>query len=338
MPDRLAEAAQILADTIVVDTLGGAVVHPTPHVTSDTYEENLVRCGFSALHVTLVSEPSYTPTWEQVQHALYENLLHFAMSPKLRHIERVEHLYEAKRNGQLGVILGIQSPSCIGHERERLRLLHKLGLRSLQLTYMERNLLGDGCLEPENRGLTHFGMQVVRECNRLGILVDCAHVGIRTTLDAIAESAKPVVISHTAIRAITDNPRCVTDDQMKAVAAKGGVIGITTYAPFIRNDRPPTLDDYLDHFDYAIGLVGPGHVSFATDWFDGKTKTNWATPWYYPEVTRGSRYGALGLTGFSQRSELPNVVVGLLNRGHRAADVGNILGGNYIRVLKDVWQ
>ena len=169
MPDRLAEAAQILADTIVVDTLGGAVVHPTPHVTSGTYEENLVRCGFSALHVTLVSEPSYTPTWEQVQHALYENLLNFAMSPKLRHIERVEDLYEAKRNGQLGVILGIQSPSCIGHERERLRLLHKLGLRSLQLTYMERNFLGDGCLEPENRGLTHFGMQVVRECNRLGI-------------------------------------------------------------------------------------------------------------------------------------------------------------------------
>ncbi len=82
MPDRLAEAAQILADTIVVDTLGGAVVHPTPHVTSGTYEENLVRCGFSALHVTLVSEPSYTPTWEQVQHALYENLLQFRDEPE----------------------------------------------------------------------------------------------------------------------------------------------------------------------------------------------------------------------------------------------------------------
>jgi hypothetical protein len=110
---------------------------------------------------------------------------------------------------------------------------------------MERNWLGDGCLEPENKGLTHFGMQVVRECNRLGILIDCSHVGQQTTLDAIRHSEKPVVILHTAIRAITENPRCVTDEQMKAVADKGGAIGITTFSPFIRTDRQPSLDDYL---------------------------------------------------------------------------------------------
>jgi membrane dipeptidase len=184
-----------------------------------------------------------------VQLAIYENLLNFEMSPKVRHVEKVDDIFEAKRNGQLGVILGIQSPSCLGQQRERLRLLHKLGLRSLQLTYMERNFLGDGCLEPENRGLTHFGIQVVRECNRLGLLIDCSHVGIRTTLDAVEHSSAPIVISHTAVRALTDNPRCVTDEQMKAVAARGGVIGMTTFAPFIRTDRRPTLDDYLDHFD-----------------------------------------------------------------------------------------
>ena len=338
MTEGFAEATRILAESIVIDTLGGAVVHPTPHVASGTYEESLLGHGWNVLHVTLVSEPSYTPTWEQVQHAIYENLLNFAMSPRLRHIEHVDDVYEAKRNGQLGVILGIQSPSCVGSERERLRLLHKLGLRSLQLTYMERNLLGDGCLEPENRGLTHYGMQVIRECNRLGILIDCAHVGVRTTLDAVDASAKPIVISHTAIRSLTDNPRCVTDAQIKAVAAKGGVIGITAYAPFIRIDRRPTLGDYLDHFDYVIDLVGADHVSFATDWFDGKTKTNWATPWYYPEVTRGARYGALGLEGFSDRSQLRNVVVGLLERGLRAVDIGKILGGNYLRVLGDAWE
>jgi membrane dipeptidase len=338
MIDRRAEADRILKDAIVVDTLGGAVVHPTPQVATGTYEERLVGQGWNALHVTLVSEPSYTPTWEQVQQAIYENLLNFEMNPKVRHVERVEDLFDAKRNGQLGVILGIQSPSCVGHQRERLRLLHKLGLRSMQLTYMERNLLGDGCLEPENRGLTHFGMQVIRECNRLGILVDCAHVGIRTMLDAVEHSARPLVVSHTAIRAITDNPRCVSDEQMKAVAAKGGVVGITAYAPFIRNDRPPALADYLDHVDYAIDLIGAAHVSLATDWFDGKTKTNWATPWYYPEVTRGSKYGALGLDGFSQRSELPNVVAGLLARGHGPSEIGDILGGNFIRVLKEVWK
>ncbi len=339
MQERLAEAHELLKDAIVVDGLGGAVVHPTPPAPpGGTYEESLVGWGWNVLHVTLVSEPSYTPTWEQGLLAVYENLLNFEMSPMVRHVETVDDIFEARRRGQLGVILGTQSPSLIGAQRERLRLLHKLGLRSLQLTYMERDLLGDGCLEPENRGLTHFGIQVVRECNRLGLLIDCSHVGIRTTLDAVGHSAGPIVISHTAVRAITDNPRCVTDEQMKAVAARGGVIGMTTFAPFIRTDRRPTLDDYLDHFDYAIGLVGADHVSFATDWFDGKTKTNWATPWYYPEVTRGTRYGALGLDGFASRAELPHVVAGLLARGHGADAVRKILGGNFIRVLKEVWK
>jgi membrane dipeptidase len=336
--DRRAEARQILNDAIVIDALGGAVVHPTPHVANGTYEGNLVRDGWTALHVTLVSEPSYTPTWEQVQRAIYENLLHFAMNHGVRHVERVDDLRAAKRDGQLGVILGLQSPSCIEGERERLRLLHKLGLRSLQLTYMERNRLGDGCLEPENRGLTHFGMQVIRECNRLGIVVDCSHVGVQTTLDAAQASRQPIVISHTAVRALTDNPRCVTDEQMKAVAATGGLVGITAYAPFIRYDRRPTLDDYVDHFDYVADLVGVDHVGFATDWFDGKTKTNWATPWYYPEVTRGTAYGALGLEGFAARADLPNLVAKLLERGRGAADIAKILGGNYLRVLEAVWQ
>jgi membrane dipeptidase len=216
--------------------------------------------------------------------------------------------------------------------------MYKLGLRSLQLTYMERNLLGDGCLEPENRGLTNFGMQIVRECNRLGILVDCSHVGHQTTLDAIRESKKPIVISHTAVRAIVDNPRCVTDQQMKAVAEKGGTIGITTFSPFIRRDQMPTLDDYLDHFDYAIKLIGEDHVTFATDWFDGKTKTNWATPWFYPEVTQGKKYGGLGLTGFSKRAELTNVIEGFRKRGYSDQRISKLLGGNFIRVLQEVWK
>jgi membrane dipeptidase len=337
-PDRIAEARRILKEAIVIDTLGGAVVHPTPYVAEGTYEETMVAQGWNVLHACLVSEPSYSPTFEQLLGAVYENLLNFEMSPKVRHVEKVEDILEAKKNGQLGVIFGVQNSSWIGSERERIRILYKLGLRSLQLTYMERNLLGDGCLEPENRGLTNFGMQVVRECNRLGILVDCSHVGHQTTLDAAKLSQKPIVISHTAVRAITENPRCVTDEQMKTVAEKGGTIGITTFSPFIRTDRQPTLDDYLDHFDYAIKLIGDDHVTFATDWFDGKTKANWATPWYYPEVTQGKKYGGLGLVGFSQRSELVNVVDGMLKRKYTPERIRKLLGGNFIRVLKEVWK
>jgi hypothetical protein len=123
MQEHLAEAREILKDAIVIDTLGGAVVHPTPSVTEGTYEEAMVGDGWTALHTTLVSEPSYTPTWEQVQRAIYENLLNFEMSPKVRHVEQLQDFYEAKKNGQLGVIFGIQSPSCFGQERERIRIL-----------------------------------------------------------------------------------------------------------------------------------------------------------------------------------------------------------------------
>lgn len=336
--DSLSHARQILTQSITIDTLGGAVVQPTPHVPDGSYGDMMVRHGWNVLHACLVSEPSYSPSFHRLQMAVYENLLNFEMCSDVRHIERVDDILEAKRNGQLGVIFGVQNSTWIEQERERIRILYKLGLRSLQLTYMERNWVGDGCLEPENRGLTNFGMQVVRECNRLGIVVDCSHVGIRTTLDAVKCSRDPIVISHTAVRAITENPRCVTDEQMKAVAAKGGTIGITTYSPFIRSDRQPTLDDYLDHFEYAFDLVGEDHVTFATDWFDGKTKVNWATPWYYPEVTQGKTYEGLGLVGFQSRSELVNVVQRMLQRGYSVTRIGKLLGGNFMRVLRTVWK
>src|SRR5215471_5115006 len=122
-PEIRAQAQQILKEAIVIDTLGGAVVHPTPYVAEGTYEERMVSQGWNVLHACLVSEPSYSPTFEQLLSAVYENLLNFEMSPKVRHVEKVEDIFEAKRNGQLGVIFGVQNSSWIGQERERIRLL-----------------------------------------------------------------------------------------------------------------------------------------------------------------------------------------------------------------------
>ena len=333
-----ATAREIIDKSIVIDTLGGAVVHPTPHVDEGTYEENVVSYGWTAMNACLVSEPTYNATWEEVLAAIYENLLYFEISPKVRFVETVDDLLEAKRQKQLGVFFGLQSGSCLEQDRKRLRLLHKLGLRVLQLTYMERNFIGDGCLEPENRGLTHYGIQVVRDCNNVGVLVDCSHVGIQTTLDAAHHSAKPIVVSHTAVRAIADNPRCVTDEMMLAVARKGGTIGITPYAPFIRIDRTPTLDDYVDHFDYAIKLIGEDHVTLATDMFDGKTKVNWVTPIFYPEITKGAQYGTRRVQGFNKKSNLIDLVEAFVRRGYKPATIEKILGANFLRVLREVWK
>ncbi len=338
MNEATTSARKIIDQSIVIDTLGGAVVHPTPYVAEGTYEEHVVSYGWTAMNACLVSEPTYNATWEEVLAAIYENLLYFDISPKVRFVEKVDDLLEAKREGQLGVFFGLQSGSCLEQDRKRLRLLHKMGLRVLQLTYMERNFIGDGCLEPENRGLTHFGIQVIRDCNNLGVLVDCSHVGIQTTLDAARHSAKPIVVSHTAVRAIADNPRCVTDEMMLAVAKKGGTIGITPYAPFIRTDRTPTLDDYIDHFDYAVKLIGEDHVTLATDMFDGKTKVNWVTPIFYPEITKGAQYGTRRVQGFNKKSNLVDLVEGFQRRGYKPATIEKILGANFLRVLREVWK
>lgn len=337
MPDRAAEARDILKEAIVIDGMGGSIVHPTPYVAEGTYEEQLVGHGWTAMYSTLVSEPTYTPSYDEVLKAVSENLNYFDMSPRARLVEKAADIVEAKKNGQLAVILGLQSPSFIDQDRSRVRILHKLGLRILQMTYMERNYLGDGCLEPENRGLTHFGKQIVRECNRIGVVVDCAHVGINTTIDTARESRQPILISHTAVRAIVDNPRSVTDEQIKEVAQRGGVIGITPLGALIRTDRAPTVDDYVEHFDYVIRLVGPDHVGFGTDIFDGKTKGNWVTPWYYPEVTGKSTYGNRRVEGFSRKADLPNLVEAFLRRGYDRPLILKLLGGNFLRVFRQVW-
>jgi membrane dipeptidase len=336
--DASTQARDILKEAIVIDGMGGSVVHPTPHVPEGTYEERLVGYGWTAMNSTLVSEPSYTPTYEETLKAVNENLLYFDMSPKARFVERAADIVEAKRNGQLGVILGVQSPSFIDQDRSRVRILHKLGLRILQMTYMERNYLGDGCLEFENRGLTHFGVQIVRDCNRLGIVVDCAHVGIQTTIDTARHSAKPILISHTAVRAMVDNPRSASDEQVREVATRGGVIGITPLATLIRSDRQPTVDDYVNHFDYVVNLVGEDHVGLGTDMFDGKTKANWVTPLYYPEVAGKSTYSNRRVQGFSAKSDLPNLVDAFLRKGYGRERILKILGGNFLRVFQEVWR
>ena len=338
MSEHLSEAKSILREAIVIDGLGGAVVHPTPYVSQGTYEQSLLGFGYNALNVTLVSEPTYTPTFDHVLKAIHENLVNFEINPSALHVEKASDIVKAKKDGKLGVIFGLQSASCLDQDRNRVRILHKLGLRILQLTYMERNFLGDGCLEPENRGLTHFGIQIVRECNRLGLLVDCAHVGIQTTLDAARHSQQPIVISHTAVRALADNPRCVTDDQLKAVAERDGVVGITPYAPLIRIDQQPTIEDYINHFDYAIKLIGEDHVAFATDMNDGRTKVNWITPWYYPEMTKGADYVTRRTIGFTKKADLVNVVAGFIKRGYSSDRIKKLLGGNFLRVMQTVWK
>lgn len=337
------QAQAILDNSIVIDGLGGSLIYPSPRALNGTeYVQALGEAGVTALNVTMVSEPGYNSELGETLHAFFFNYRLIETNPnRLILIESAADIERAHAEGKTGVILSLQSAWVLGIDRTLVTILHKLGMRILQLTYMERNTLGSGCFEPVDLGLTSFGKQVVREMNRVGMVVDLSHGGYKTTMDAIATSQDPCVFTHANVRKLTDHPRNLQDDQIKACAERGGVIGLTPYAAY-NEPSPgvrPTLENYLDHLEYAIDVAGIDHIGLGTDFFEGKTAATWLTNSIYPEFK--SDYATVNsrrAVGFENIMELPNVVNGLLKRGFSEEDIRKVLGGNFLRVFRQVWR
>lgn len=264
------------------------------------------------------------------------------MPDRVHIVESASDLDSSEHDGKLRILLGFQGAEPLDRNYHMLAVFHKLGVRIIQLTYNEGNLLGSGCLEPVDHGLTHLGIQYVRDMNRLGMLVDLTHVGERTSLDAIEHSADPVVFSHSNPKAIRDNPRNLTDEQMKAVAARGGVVGLATFADFVADTTQgqPTMDHYIDNISYAADLIGIDHVGIGTDimdtagpagiWWNNNTKRR------YPEICGAMDEHMHGIEDFHLWDEFPNATQALRTRGFAEDDIRKIVGGNFLRVLKQV--
>jgi membrane dipeptidase len=276
--------------------------------------------------------------------------------PKVEIAWSVEVIERCKREGKLAAIIGCQNSRFLGTELTNVEVFARLGMRVVQLTYNERNAVADGCLEPENAGLSFFGRKLIRELNACGIVVDLSHCGERSSLDAIEVSVHPVIFSHAGLRAMVDNPRTITDAQVRAVAARGGVVGVSSFPTFNWRGGPtrPSLDDFLDALDHAINLVGIDHVGVGTD--------HVAEPGGYPQWLRdyfarqyddyspqkagiNARYRELTagisredqLEGFGGMHDMPRLTEGLLRRGYKDEDVQKVLGGNFMRIFRTVW-
>jgi membrane dipeptidase len=268
-------------------------------------------------------------------------LARFDRDRDLIHVRTVDDVYRAKREGKLGVGFHFQNSRPVEHDLGLLVVLHRLGLRVMQLTYNEKNQVGDGATERTDAGLSKFGVKMVEGMNRLGILVDCSHVGYRTTMDAMEVSKVPVVFSHSNAHTVFPSKRNIKDDQIKALAKSGGVIGMNGFPGFVSKDsfvdktRGPTLEQLLDHVDYIAKLVGTDHIGVGLDYSIGtpegyrrygyETDTYPEPPWHYPR-------------GIDDISMLPNFTKGLVARGYSESDVRKILGENFIRVFKQVWK
>jgi membrane dipeptidase len=191
---------------------------------------------------------------------------HIAANPtRLAKAVTVADLDRAADAGAIGLVYYTQNATPLGDEVERLDELHRRGVRIVQLTYNTRNLLGDGCLERTNAGLSRFGVEVVERMNAMRMLVDVSHCGEGTTLDGIAASKAPVAITHAGCAAVYAHPRNKSDAVLRAMADRGGVIGIYQINPYLGAKERNTLDDYLAHVDHAVNVAGIDHVGIGSD-------------------------------------------------------------------------
>jgi len=248
-------------------------------------------------------------------------------------VDKAADIGAARQSGKLAVSFNFQGSNGLGGDPAMLEVYHSLGLRQLILSYNSRNAAGDGCHEPADGGLSSYGRRLVAEMNRLGILVDCSHMGVRSSLEAIDVSSEPVVFSHSNARSVWNHERNITDEQIAACAARGGMIGVNGVGLFLGpNDASP--DTFVGHVDHIVQQVGIDHVGLGLDlvYFEDTMYRIFAeSPSLFPAGYPDPPWN------FLQIESLGDVVEGLLQRGYCDDDVRKFLGLNFLRTASRVW-
>lgn len=340
-------------EAIVIDGLGGPgglSTEPDAALTEqeikDTHES-----GVTCAHITVGSVGTTAPDTAFMNTVLGIAFWEREIDRKpdvLSRVRTVSDIGKAKKARRTGLIYGVQDGVAFETDLSRLESLHSLGLRVVQPTYNRRNLLGDGCLEPANAGLSRNGVTAIERMNELGILVDLSHCGRQTAADAIRVSKKPVAFTHTGCQALADHPRNRTDAELRAVAEKGGVSGIY-FMPYLSEGRQPTAADVVRHLEHMVQVAGEDHVSIGTDGnisptvVDDKFKEAFATntrerreagiaaPWETEE-------GYLFAAELNTPRRLATLAKMLADRRHSATRIEKILGGNLMRVFRETWR
>jgi membrane dipeptidase len=306
------------------------------------YYERIKTGGVDAEVITAAYEDNFESAVRKIDaivNTVEKNPERFSMAYNTQDIRRI------KKQGKVAIILGFQDTKPIGEDLAFLRTFHRLGVRMMQLTYTGGNMIGDGCGERTNRGLTFSGIELVEEMNRLGVIVDLGHCGDATTMDGIKYSRKTPTISHANVRALCNTMRNKTDEQIKALAARGGVMGFTPLPGFVHKERKPTAEDLLNHIEYVIKLVGIDHVGIGLDFIEKMQDTKTIFP--ASLIWRTRRPDVFGTAhdftdtpyaeGIESVSKLPNLTRGLVAKGYSDEDIRKFLGENFLRVFKENW-
>jgi membrane dipeptidase len=321
-------------DTLVMDAMGELRME---------YDAALIRdmlaSGLDSITITLCDpKPVGAEALELAIDSLLQHDRYLAAKPgffvKATSVADVDR---ARREGKMAVFYLFQNSVQFGRDLDRVDLFHRLGLRSCQLTYNDRNDAGAGCWE--EGGLTPFGRQLFERMNTRRMLLDLSHANMQTMADAIAASKAPAIISHTACMAVHPNRRNTTDENLRALARRGGVVGVCQMRPFLTAKKTDNLHAYFDHILHAINVAGIEHVGIGSDRDHRVIRLDAA---YLAELKReeGSQVVDDELPYFIDELNGPRrmevVADGLAKRGLSARDVERVLGGNLLRLYQDV--
>jgi len=281
------------------------------HVDLPRLKEGGVKVQVFAIYV----ESKYNP-WCSLERCLelYDYFLR-TMEDNQEEIElahSLKEIYSIYQKGKIAAFLSVEGGEVLQGRLEVLRVLYRLGIRILTLTWNHRNQLGDGVYEKvTGGGLTRFGRKVVKEMNRLGMIIDVSHLSEPGFWDVLELSEYPVMASHSNAATLCPHPRNLSDRQLKALGEKRGMVGVN-FCPSFVSDENPKLKVLLDHIDHIVNLIGIEHVGIGSD-FDGIDQA---------------------VEGLEDISKITNITSGLINRGYEERDIKKIWGENYLRLFK----
>lgn len=337
---------------IVIDGLGGPgnsfsdTNSPLPAAQVD----DVMQSGLTCVHLSILpvgTTPPDSAFAQAVREIGYWEAQIDHNSEVLARVRTAADIKSAKEARLTGLVYGFQDAVAFETDLTRLDVFHRLGIRVIQPTYNRRNLLGDGCLEPANAGLSLTGVEAIERMNELGILVDLSHCGRQTATDAMRVSSRPVAFTHTGCAALADHPRNRTDAELRAVADKGGVSGIYVM-PFLNNGHQPTAAHVIRHLEHAIDVAGEDHVSIGTDGGVSPEVIDDAFRQKFAANIRARREAGIAAPGETEDGFLfandlntarrfETLASMLSDRGHSASRIEKIIGRNLLRVFSETW-
>jgi membrane dipeptidase len=289
--------------------------------------------GVNFISLTLADD--FTWIEATVRHVAAERNRFLGQPDKYVLVESAADITRAKAEGKLAVGFNFQGTNGLGGDANLVATYYRLGVRQMILVYNIRNLAADGCHEAADGGLSQFGTDIVKEMNRVGMLIDCSHTGYRATMQTMEITEAPVIFSHSNAHALRQHGRNIKDDQIKACAATGGLVGITGVGDFLGEDDA-SLEAFMRHLDYVVTLAGPEHVGLGLDLvYD---MAGWHSFFHANKDRYWRDYGDTPPSEFFPPETLPALTEAMLEAGYSDDDVRGILGGNYLRIVDEVWK